>query len=244
MARDYIDMSDNGALDFARNFIAGVNNQPDPIGLTTTQMTSYIALTDQYEAKLAASSATRTRGPFAIAEKEALRISLVSMSRQLAMQAQNYPLTTDPQRVVLGLTVRHPRTSIAPPTAVPSVSLDSRPGGVVAVTVNNPEQGKRARPAGCTRRHADDVCGRPAARGPGRVDVPVEHEQADDGAVVRRERGGGRVRLGDGLLLQRQGPERLRRDAAVRDAGGRRPQGRRRDGHAGDAASARRRERR
>ena len=150
MPRNYLDTTDNGLLDFARNFLTGVGGTPATVGLTAAQMIAYEEATNFYADKLAASAETKTRGPFTVAEKNAQKELLLAMTRTLAMQAQNYPPLTDAQRVLLGLTVRAASVPVPPPTAIPNLALDSRPGGVVEVTVNNPEQGSRARPRGCT----------------------------------------------------------------------------------------------
>ena len=106
MASSYIDTTDAGLLTHARTLIAGVNNKPDAVGLTPAQMTAYGELTDLYNAKLAASTDRRTRGPYSISEKNTCKASLLAMTRQISMQAQNFPGTTDSQRLLLGLTVR------------------------------------------------------------------------------------------------------------------------------------------
>ena len=151
MASSYIDTTDSGLLTHARTLIAGVNDQPDAVGLTTAQMTAYGDLTDLYETNLAASTDRRTRGPFSISEKDAAKKSLLAMTRQISMQAQNFSGTTDPMRVLLGLTVRsRGGRSVPPPAVSPVLTAESRPGGQVVVTMKNPEQGNRARPRGCT----------------------------------------------------------------------------------------------
>ena len=147
----YIDTTDAGLLTHARTLIAGVNGNPDAVGLTTAQMTAYGDATDLYDAKLTGSTDRRTRGPFSISEKNACKLLLLAMTRQISMQAQNFPGTTDSQRVLLGLTVRDRTPAPVPPPSVsPVLAAESRPGGLVVVTVKNPEQGSRARPRGCT----------------------------------------------------------------------------------------------
>ena len=151
MPGDYLDTTDQGTLDFATNFISGIDGNPDRVGLTTTLMADYQAATDLYAAKLAAATEMLTRGPFSISEKDDAKAILLAKTRVVAMQAQNFSGTTDPMRVALGLTVRSKtRGNVPPPSAVPVLSADSRPGGLVVVTVKNPEQGNRARPRGCT----------------------------------------------------------------------------------------------
>ena len=151
MPGDYLDTTDQGTLDFATKFIAGVDDKPDAVGLTTAIMASYQAARDRYAAKLSAATAMLSRGPFSIAEKDDAKAFLLVESRKIAMQAQNFSGMTDPMRVALGLTVRsRGGRSVPPPAVSPVLTAESRPGGQVVVTMKNPEQGNRARPRGCT----------------------------------------------------------------------------------------------
>ena len=140
-ARNYLDTSDGGVLQFARTFIEGAGPDPASLGLTAADVAGLADLFDAYAAALAAARAPATRGPASVLAKNDLRRALIAVVRRLAMSAANYARTTDAQRQALGLAVRDraprpvPRPAVAPgfsAAAGPGRTLELRFGAVPA----------------------------------------------------------------------------------------------------------------
>ena len=148
MTRTYLNLSDQGVLDFSTNMSSILSDEPESYGLTPDDAQVYAALRNDYAAKLLAAIEPSTRGPATVLAKDESKETLVASTRKLAMQINNREATTNAQRQAMGLTIRKSPSPVPPPAVSPQLDIVSVEGRRVNIRLREASTGKRRKPAG------------------------------------------------------------------------------------------------
>ncbi|MEM1108508.1 MAG: hypothetical protein AAGH99_07440 [Planctomycetota bacterium] len=138
MASSYLPQTDAALNSWAQNFATQIAADPEALGITAAEVTSYTALQADFTTKYAAATNPDTRGGATVLAKNTARKSLVAQSRKLAMAITNHPGVTDQQRYDLGLTVRDKELTPSPvPGSAPNIDLVAVQGHVIKLRLHN-----------------------------------------------------------------------------------------------------------
>ena len=144
----YLPMTDAGLLAWSGTFSGLLTSGAVSYGLTSAQATAYASTRASYATALAASTAAETRGGSTCYAKSQAKAILVRATRALVKQIQGVPTVTNQQRYDLGINVPHERQRIGPPAWIPVVAVTGVVGNQVTITLRDPNDAKRRKPAG------------------------------------------------------------------------------------------------
>ncbi len=144
----FLPNSDPGLLAWSLNFKTLITATPTAYGLTAALATAYGTLHDAYATAYAAvEPSIRTRG--AVQTKNTARSALKANARLLANLVYGTGSVTNAQRTTLGLSVRHTRVPVPPPSVAPGLDVVSVVGWTVKVKLHDSaSSSRRGKPHG------------------------------------------------------------------------------------------------
>jgi hypothetical protein len=149
---DYLPTREADLLQWSANFDARITAGAASYGLTPAQATVYNGLHSAFQQAWQKANENLTRTPAAIQTKKDAKKALISGEggiRELAGIVQEYPGTTDTERVELGLTVRAEPSPIPVPQEMPGLDIVSVTGRTVKIRIHDASSpSSRAKPDG------------------------------------------------------------------------------------------------
>ena len=133
---------------FTRNLAGRVADAPDAYHVDSTAADQYLALQEDFAAKLVKASDPLTKGPSATFAKNQCRTLLRVETQRLANQIENTMAVSDQLKKDLGLTVRSGHyTPVGRPDTAPAVSVVKQSGLVLKVRLGDEaDPTRRGRP--------------------------------------------------------------------------------------------------
>ena len=127
MARHWIPRRESILVNFSTAFANAISAAPEDYGLTPADTADFAALNTAWVNAYRAAVNSDTRGVRTIQVKNDAKAAMHARLRTLGMQIQHREVTTNEQRVALGLTVPASETSPVPvPTAAPRIIVEGR----------------------------------------------------------------------------------------------------------------------
>jgi hypothetical protein len=149
MGKSFIPSKDGELVTWSADFAAKLTSTPTAFGCTAGQATAYATLDAAFAAAVgtATDPSTRTRGT--VAAKDAAKVPLVAMARELARIINAFPGITNQQRIDLGLTPRSGQVSpINPPAEAPVLEVVAAVGRTLKLKLRSIDSDRRGKPAG------------------------------------------------------------------------------------------------
>ena len=121
MSFNYLPNADAAFLAWTANFATLLDNEGPIVGMTTAQVTAYVAKQAAYAALYAIADQPTTRTRPAIQDRNTVKAELATMTRGFVRIMQASPAMTDTLRRSFQITVPKSRSTIGVPTARPTV---------------------------------------------------------------------------------------------------------------------------
>jgi len=109
------------------------------VGISSGQATTFSGLNSSWNAAYVLANADATRSPMNVELKNVAKTAMVKNARLLSGIIQNFPATTNAQRIDLGLSQRGtPKVPIPPPSMSPGITVTAVNGRIVSLRFSDP----------------------------------------------------------------------------------------------------------